>query len=88
MYTLIRSGIYGFGRLKMLYLIGPDGVVKRRFVNFQKMVWMTTVHVLRFRIIHIHAVFWKFAYLRFTPYVENTRFSHEQNLKPRIIPFF
>ncbi len=28
----------------MLYLIGPDGLVNRRFVNFQKMVWMTMVH--------------------------------------------
>ena len=37
---------------KMLYLIGPDGRVNRRFIDFQKMVWMTTVHI-----IHIHAVF-------------------------------
>ncbi len=36
--------------LKMLYLIGPDGLVNLRFVNFQNMVWMTMVHVLRFRI--------------------------------------
>ena len=59
--------------LKMLYLIGPDGLVNRRFVNFQKMVWTITVHVLRFRILNlgmhivlIHAVFWKFAHPRFT----------------------
>ncbi len=36
----------------MLYLIGPDGLVNQGFVNFQKMVWMTTVHVLRSRIKH------------------------------------
>ncbi len=33
----------------MLYLIGPDGLFNRGFVNFRKMVWITTVHVLRFR---------------------------------------
>ena len=32
--------------LKMLHLIGPDGLVNLGFVNFQKMVWMTMVHVL------------------------------------------
>ena len=32
---------------KMLYLIGPDGLVNRGFINFQKMVWMTMVHVLQ-----------------------------------------
>ncbi len=42
----------------MLYLIGPDGLVNWLFVNFQKMVWITMVHI-----VHIHAVFWKFAYL-------------------------
>ena len=55
---------------KMLYLIGPDGRINRRFINFPKMVWMTMIRVLRFRIkhqnlgmhIYIHAVFWKFAY--------------------------
>ncbi len=31
---------------KMLYLIGPDGFVNLSFENFQKMVWMTIVHVL------------------------------------------
>ena len=31
--------------LKMLYLIGPNGLVNRGFINFQKMVWMTVVHV-------------------------------------------
>ncbi len=36
--------------IKMLYLIGPDGLVNRGFIDFQKMVWMTTVHVLRFSI--------------------------------------
>ena len=30
----------------MLYLIGPDGLVNWSFENFQKMVWMTMVHVL------------------------------------------
>ena len=66
----------------MLYLIGPDGLVNRRFVNFQNMVWMTMVHVLNLgmHVTHIHAVFWKFAYPRFTPYADNIRFSHEQNL--------
>ncbi len=34
--------------IKMLYLIGPDGLVNQTVVNFQKMVWMATVHVLRF----------------------------------------
>ncbi len=34
----------------MVYLIGPDGLINGRFANFHKMVWMTTVHVLRFRI--------------------------------------
>ncbi len=38
--------------LKMVYLIGHDGLVNRRFANFHKMVWMTTVHVLRFKIKH------------------------------------
>ena len=37
---------------KILYLIGPDGRVNRRFIDFQKMVWMTTVHVLRFKMKH------------------------------------
>ncbi len=32
-------------------------------------------------LIHIHAVFWKFACLRFTPHADNIIFSHEQNLK-------
>ncbi len=27
--------------LKMLYLIGPNGLVNRGFINFQKIVWMT-----------------------------------------------
>ena len=36
----------------LVYLIGPDGLVNQRFVNFEKMVWMITVHVLRFRIKH------------------------------------
>ena len=31
--------------LKMLHLIGPDGLVNWGFVNFQKMVWMTMVHI-------------------------------------------
>ena len=38
---------------KMLYLIGPNGLVNRRFVNFQNMVWMTMVDVLRLRIKHL-----------------------------------
>ena len=33
----------------MLFLIGPDGHVNRGFIDFQNMVWMTTVHVLKFR---------------------------------------
>ncbi len=41
---------------KMLYLIGPDGLVNLSFENFQKMVWMTILHVLRFRI-----KLWKFS---------------------------
>ena len=36
-----------FSILKMLYLIGPDGLVNLDFENVQKMVWMTMVHVLR-----------------------------------------
>ncbi len=39
-------------RFKMLYLIGPDGLVNLSFENFQKKVWMTMIHVLRFRIKH------------------------------------
>ena len=35
----------------MLYLIGPDGLVNRGFINFWKMVWILS-----------HDVFWKFAY--------------------------
>ncbi len=35
--------ILTFLRFKMVYLIGPDGLVNRRFANFHKMVWMTTV---------------------------------------------
>ena len=35
-----------------MYLIGPDGLVNRGFLNFPKKVWMITVHVLRFRIKH------------------------------------
>ena len=31
--------------LKMLYLIGPDGLVNLTFANFQKMVWMTIINV-------------------------------------------
>ena len=42
------------GSLKMLYLIGPHCLINRGFVNFQKMVWMTMVHVLRFRTKDIH----------------------------------
>ena len=42
---------------KMLYLIGPDGLVNLSFENFQKMVWMTMVHIIL-----SHDVFWKFAY--------------------------
>ncbi len=38
--------------VKMLYLTGPDGLVNQGFVNFQKIVWMTMVHI-----IHVHAVF-------------------------------
>ncbi len=41
--------------LKMLYRIEPDGLVNLSFENFQKMVWLTMIHVLRFRIKH-----WKF----------------------------
>ena len=58
--------------VKMLYLIGPDELVNWRFVNFQKIVWMTTAHVLRFRInlrtctIVIHTIFWKFSKFRLT----------------------
>ncbi len=37
---------------KMVYLLKPDGLVNWIFANFPKMVWMTTVHVLRFRIKH------------------------------------
>ncbi len=59
----------------MVYLIGPDGLINRRFANFHKMVWMTTVHV-----IHIHAVFWKFAYPQFTGYAEYIRFYHREHL--------
>ena len=37
----------------MLYLIGPDGLINLSFKDFQKkMVWMTMVHVLRFRTKH------------------------------------
>ncbi len=67
----------------MLYLIGHDGLVNRGFLNFQKMVWMATVHVLTLtlnlgmHIIHIHAVFWKFAYPQFTRYAEYIRFCHK-----------
>ncbi len=48
--------------IKMLYLIGPDGLVNWGFLNFQKMVWMIMVH---------HSVtsmlfFFKFAYRQFT----------------------
>ena len=32
--------------IKMLYLIGPDGLINLSFKNFQKMVWITMVHVL------------------------------------------
>ncbi len=62
--------------LKMVYLIGPDRLVNRRFANFHKMVWMTTVHI-----IHIHAVIWKFAYPQFTGYAEYIRFCHKEHLK-------
>ena len=31
-------------KTKMVYLIGPNGLVNWRFANFHKMVWMTTVH--------------------------------------------
>ncbi len=80
----------------MVYLIGPDGLANRRFANFNKKLWMTMVHVLRFRIIsqnfhtlilnlgmhiiHIHAVFWKFAYPQFTGYAEYIRFCHKEHL--------
>ena len=110
----------------MVYLIGPDGLANRRFANFHKMVWMTTVHVhvLRFRIkhqkspeiitvfrplpvrrhvgalfleefsgahtlilklgmriIHIHAVFGKFAYPQFIGYAEYIRSYQIHHLK-------
>ncbi len=59
----------------MLYLIGPNGLVNRGFVNFQKIVWMTTVHVLRFRIKHpCHA--------------DNIRFSYKQILKTRFNGYY
>ncbi len=65
----------------MLYLIGPDALVNLSFENFQKMVWMTMVHVLRFRIVITHAVLGKFAYPRITRYADNIRFSHRESLK-------
>ncbi len=34
--------------LKMLYLIGPDGLINLGCANFQKSLWMTMVHFLRF----------------------------------------
>ena len=56
----------------MLYLIGPDELVNLSFENFQKMVRMTMVHVLRF------------AYLQFTGKADNVRFYHKESLKIRI----
>ncbi len=37
---------------KMLYLIGPTGLVNLGYVNFWKLKWMTMVRDLRFRINH------------------------------------
>ena len=49
----------------MLYLIGPDGLVNLSFENFQKMVWMTMIHIIL-----IHTIFWKFAYPQLTRYAD------------------
>ena len=38
------------GWIKMLYLIGPDGLVIWGCINFWNMMWITKVHVLRYRI--------------------------------------
>ncbi len=43
--------------IKMVYLIGPDGLVNRRFANFHKTVWMTKVHPCCFLEICIPSVY-------------------------------
>ncbi len=99
--TRVSSAV-GKKLFKMVYLIGPDGFINRTFANFHKIVWMTMVHVLRFRIkhqkspgiqgcpfsgniIHIHAVFFKFAYPQFTStgYAEYIRFCHTCKVSKR-----
>ncbi len=74
------------GDIKMLYLIGPDGLVNLSFENFQKMVWMTILN-LGMHIVLIHVVLGKFVYLRLTRYADNIRFSHRQSLNMTKIRF-
>ncbi len=33
--------------VKMLYLIGPDGLINQGYPYFQKLVWTTMIHALR-----------------------------------------
>ncbi len=68
--------------LKMLYLIGSDGLVNQGFVNFQKMVWMTKYSSWLF-LCHLFLLtsmlffFWKFAHPQFTRYAEYIGFCHK-----------
>ncbi len=61
---------------KMLYLIGPDGLVNMSFENFQKMVWMTIVHLL-------HSQSWCFLEICITSknkICRFCRFTHKHHL--------
>ncbi len=38
--------------IKMLYLIGPHGLINLEYANFQKLAWMTMAHVFSYKIKH------------------------------------
>ncbi len=39
-----RTCLMDMELVKMVYLIGPDGLVNRRVANFHKMVWIPSVY--------------------------------------------
>ncbi len=65
--------------LKMVYLIGPNGLVNRRFSNFHKVVWMTTDAYNS----HPCCFFFKFPF--HTGYAEYIRFCHKEHLNNSLI---
>ena len=54
----------------MGFPIEPGNLVSQGYSNFPKTAWMTSVHLPRFRIIHIHTVLVGFAYPWKTMYAD------------------